>query len=71
MAKKYSEILKEMYKGYANDAAAFSCEMEYYIDCGKYSMVEFYKSKVDMCLKYARQFKERHLKWKKIEKGWA
>ena len=69
MAKKYSEILKEMYKGYANDAAAFSCEMEYYIDCGGHDIAEFYKSHVDICLEYARQFKERYLKWKKIEEG--
>ena len=69
MAKKYSEILKEKCKGYANDAAAFSCDMEYYMDCGKYDIAKFYKSRVDMCLKYARQFKEWHLKWKKIEEG--
>lgn len=69
MAKKYSEILKEMYKGLANDAGTFSCEMEYYMDCGKYDMAEFCKFRVDYCLRHAQQLKERYLKWKKIEEG--
>lgn len=67
MAKKYSEILKDMYKGLANDAGTFSCEMEYYMDCGKYDMADFCKFRVEESLKYAKQFKKRYLKWKKIE----
>ena len=67
MAEKYSETFKELYKGYANDAATYSCMMEHYIDCGKYAMAELYKFRAGDCLEYARQFKERYLKWKKIE----
>lgn len=67
MVKKYSEISKEMCKSYAIDAGTYSCEMEYYMDCGNYEMAEFFKFRVGECLKYARQFKYRYLKWKKIE----
>lgn len=67
MAKKYSEILKELCKNSAIDAATYSCEMEYYMDHGNYNMADFFKFRVGECLKNARQFKERHLKWKKIE----
>lgn len=58
-----------MYKGLANDAGTFSCEMEYYMDCGKYDMAEAWKFRVGESLNYAKQFKEQYLKRKKIEEG--
>ena len=69
MAKKKSEVFKELYKGYANDAGTYSCEMEYYMDCGNSNMAEFYNFRIGKSLEYARHFKEQYLKWKKIEEG--
>lgn len=64
MAERYDEMCKRYWKNLANDAGLYACLME-----ERPYLADFYKHQIDNCLKYARMFKERYFKWKKIYEG--